>query len=193
MSSTYYIRQGNETQGPLTSAQLSALRDRGQVGADTPVCPVGSQTWTRLGEVTLASSGAQGGEVINPYAAPASAVGASSIPEEVPDLGGINRLTFILIVIAIWVGAVFLGPNAVLLSGFVMMLPAISRLKNIGTHPAWCLLLPVPLLGLFITVRCMMLPAGFDLHRKLDLPAKLIAGALVLVLVVVLYLVFARE
>lgn len=193
MPSTYYVRQGNETLGPLTAAQLIALRNQGLMSADTPICPVGSQTWTKFAELNLADSGSQGGDVINPYAAPASAIGKSSIPEEVPELGGINRLTFILIGIAIWVGAVFLGPNAMFLSGFVMMLPAISRLKNIGTHPAWCLLLPVPLLGLFITVRCMMLPAGFDLHRKLDLPAKLIAGALVLLLIVILFQVFATE
>jgi hypothetical protein len=103
---------------------------------------------------------------------------------------GIGRLAFtgytfvILLIIALFSTLVNGTQLAGVIAGFIMMIPASSRLKNIGRNPAWCLLLLVPLLGLFVTVPCFLLPPGYQKNRKLDLPAKIILGIFISLLVV---------
>ena len=123
----------------------------------------------------------------NPYSPPR----ADSLPSDstqIVEYEGIGRLAFVGAAFGILlVGALFsaLTPIAGFLVGLVIMIPASSRLKNIGRNPAWCLLLLVPLLGLFVTVPCFLLPSGYQQHRKLDLAGKIVAGIFVALLVLV--------
>ncbi len=58
-----------------------------------------------------------------------------------------------------------------------------QRLANIGRNPWWSLLVIVPLLSLWIFIICIMLPTGFQSHRKLDSKAKIVFGLLVALIV----------
>lgn len=133
----------------------------------------------------------------NPYAPPQSqvTVGEANPPAN-PEYDGIGRLGFViayaLIVMvggSLSTGTGMQGP-IMLLSALLMLLPVSSRLKNIGRNSAWCVLLFVPIINLFVIVPCLLLPPGHQQHRKLDLAAKIIAGLLLATLVVSLAVVF---
>jgi len=49
------------------------------------------------------------------------------------------------------------------------------RLKNIGVNPAWCVLMLVPVLNLFIGFFCMICQEGYAETKKLDGPGRVTA------------------
>lgn len=131
----------------------------------------------------------------NPYQAPRSSV----MPERAIDISGdypgISRLAFF--------GCIFLiGFSSNILTAFtgsfivgaiVMVLalfPAHSRLKNIGRNPNWCFLVLLPIVSLFVTVPCLVLPAGYQHHRRLDTSAKVIAVLCVAFLIYLVSVIF---
>lgn len=148
----------------------------------------------------------------NPYAMPSEA--DQHIGKK---YGGIRRLAFffylvfsgIMTMIArITIGAFFIlprreDPPAVLFGGLiylaclvvyigVVLLLGWLRLTNIGaTNPAWCIGLLVPMLNVVIGIRCLVCPEGYDDHRELDPPGKLVLGltlaSVIMLLILVLF------
>jgi len=66
---------------------------------------------------------------------------------------------------------------------------AIPRLRNIGCRPVLALLVLIPYTSLPALVPCLVLPPGFAFTRKLDRPAWIITGALLLLLAVLTVLI----
>lgn len=66
------------------------------------------------------------------------------------------------------------------------MVPVSMRLKNIGMDPWWCLLLLVPLVNLFVGVRCLVAPEWYEDSKELDRAGKVLVGLLVVPLAVML-------
>jgi len=60
---------------------------------------------------------------------------------------------------------------------------AYQRCKNIGMNPWWSLGIMVPFLNIFVGLRCLAYPEGYEDHKTLDTPAKVILGILVTLLV----------
>ena len=75
---------------------------------------------------------------------------------------------------------------------FLVLLYIVSqRLINIGSSPWWCLGMIVPLLNIFVGVRCLVCPEGYADHKTLDGPAKIILGiAIAAIVLAVLAIVF---
>lgn len=57
------------------------------------------------------------------------------------------------------------------------------RLKNIGYNPWWCFLILVPCLNIAVAFPCLLAPPGYAFNKQLDLPAKIIGGVLIGLLV----------
>ena len=53
---------------------------------------------------------------------------------------------------------------------------AYQRCVNIGMNPWWCLGLIVPILNIFVGLRCIAYPEGYEHHKTLDTPAKVLIG-----------------
>ena len=62
----------------------------------------------------------------------------------------------------------------------------VQRLHNLGSNPWWAAAMFVPLLNIYIGLKAMAFPEGYDDHRQLDGPAKVIIGLFVGVLVLVI-------
>lgn len=56
------------------------------------------------------------------------------------------------------------------------LLVGIQRYRNIGYHPAWALLVFIPLVNLVISLQWIALPPGFAQTKQWDLPMKIIIG-----------------
>ena len=102
---------------------------------------------------------------------------------------GIGRVTFAGVSILIGIFGLILSSISVidthivcLAMGATIMLPAVSRLKDIGKNPAWCFLFLVPGVCIVVWIPCLLLPTGYQRHRQLDLPAKIIIGIFVAIL-----------
>lgn len=115
--------------------------------------------------------------------------------EQEKNYGGIHRTGYffgmlgltvignILIVASLDVPAIiyFIQIIAIALS-FVLV---VNRLHNIGMNGWWSLLILVPLANLFIGVKCVMCPEGYQDTKKLDTAGKIIAGIFIGLAVVV--------
>lgn len=125
--------------------------------------------------------------------------------EQEKNYGGIRRLGYFLGMVGVAIingvfsavaqgepGIAFLRPIVTLVLSFVLV---VNRLRNIGMSSWWSLLILVPIANLFILVRCLMCPEGYQDTKKLDTTGKIIAGIFIglLVLVVVsLVIYFAK-
>lgn len=142
----------------------------------------------------------------NPYQTPSSESSAmSGMPNRT--YGGIRRLpyfgfTFLaaiiyqVVVVGIVAalggggngngnGGIVLGVTIVALLAYLGVLFYIAgqRLINIGSSPWWCLGLMVPLLNIFVGIRCLICPEGYSDHKTLDTPAKVILGLAIAMIV----------
>ncbi|HYF34057.1 MAG TPA: hypothetical protein VD994_02115 [Prosthecobacter sp.] len=132
----------------------------------------------------------------NPHAPPRSQVVVENLRLDIQVYEGIGRPGFIITyALIIFVGSSLSSGTGMpgpimLLTALLMLLPVSSRLKNIGRNSAWCVLLFVPIINLFVIVPCLLLPPGYQDSRKLDLPAKILAGLLVAALLAFLFWVF---
>jgi len=181
----YHVCIANQVVGPISEAEVKARLAAGEIHADSLVSTDGG-AWARLADALPAPHApvAQVSmlpplNVVNPYTPPMAHISApSALP--LRRYGGIGRLLFLVgFVAAVFLGGLigsvlqFYGAALNFLMTALILIPACFRFKNIGRHPAWCALLFVPLLGLFITFPCFVFPAGYQDHRKLDLPAKI--------------------
>ncbi len=71
----------------------------------------------------------------------------------------------------------------------LLLITVFQRLKNIGIHPGWCLLMLVPIANLLVVIGCLLFQEGYADTKKLDIAGKIIAlTLLVLVLIAVVYI-----
>jgi hypothetical protein len=132
---------------------------------------------------------------INPYQPPS----ANLIPDrpllDPQDYPGIRRLAFLASVLLIYFVSLLIASYIRLPWGrfglFLNIIPVYFRLRNIGAHPFWCILSPVPLITLLVTIPCFVLPSGFRHHRQLDIPAKVFSVLSLLFVLWLFYLIFA--
>jgi len=139
----------------------------------------------------------------NPFAAPLDVGSLASDVHPAREYGGIRRLPYfgysiLLNIIAQVLQAVGAANDAtalVLLSIPIalggMFVLAYQRCKNIGMNPWWCLGMIVPLLNIFVGLRCTAYPEGYEDHKTLDGPAKIILGLFVGVIILVIVAVVA--
>lgn len=66
-----------------------------------------------------------------------------------------------------------------------------QRLTNMGTSAWWALGTFVPIYGLFLSARCLVCPEGYDQHKQMDGPGKIILGLIVTGFVLALLLPFS--
>lgn len=141
----------------------------------------------------------------NPFAAPSEFgdVAAADIP--LRQYGGIRRLPYfgysflVNIVTQVMQGLAVtsdmagLAYAAIPISVVAAICLAWQRCKNIGMNPWWCLGIIVPLVNIFVGLRCTAYPEGYEDHKTLDGPAKIIiglfVGAIVLTIIAVVALV----
>lgn len=132
----------------------------------------------------------------DPYSPPAaaSAPPIRSGPAKAP---GIHRLAFVAWFFVIIVFGAFLNvitDSALggIVAGLLLLVPASKRLANIGRHPMWCLLLLVPVIGLIVSLPCLILPESYQYHRKLDLAAKIWLGIILCPLALIAIAIFTN-
>jgi type II secretory pathway pseudopilin PulG len=202
---TYHIYLNEQIQGPYSKAEIETrIRDR-SIDSTTQIAVDGGG-WVGVTDVfpslfptpdtNLVGSVAVDSIPSNPYTPP---ITNTPLNESIPVVKyeGIGRLAFAGAAFAILlVGSLYSvvsdgSPIPGIVAGLVMMIPASSRLKNIGSNPAWCFLLLVPLLGLFVTVPCFLLPPGYQQHRRIDLAAKILGCVFTTLLLILAAAVFA--
>lgn len=117
---------------------------------------------------------------INPYAPPLSQL---TDVDTMAKYAGIGRLAFFvacLLIVGLRLCVMSQDQKSatiiMLITWGLLLWPASLRLKNIGRNRAWCLVLPVPVLNLFVIVPCLMYPAGYEDHGKLDTAGKMVKG-----------------
>ena len=117
------------------------------------------------------------------YAAPAAQL---EMPGTTGTFGGVDRLQYFLISMGIGVANMVLTlmfadtPAVAMVSLIAAVIASIylvvQRLKNIGSSPWWTLAFIVPLLNLYIGMKCLAFPEGYQEHKQLDSAAKIIIG-----------------
>jgi uncharacterized membrane protein YhaH (DUF805 family) len=72
---------------------------------------------------------------------------------------------------------------SVLATGASLCLTAL-RLHNMAMSGWWSLLLFVPIVNIFLNLRCFAFPEGYSEHRRLDSAAKVILGFILAAIVI---------
>lgn len=133
----------------------------------------------------------------NPFAAPSAFGDIASENRPMREYGGIRRLPYfgysflmnIVLQVVQGVGAanqlpiLVLGTIPIALVGGMAL--AYQRCKNIGMNPWWCLGMFVPILNIFVGLRCLAYPEGYEDHKTLDGPGKVILGVFIGIIVLV--------
>lgn len=111
------------------------------------------------------------------------------MPHEAGAFGGFNRLQYFLFSMGIGVAsqmlaAIFPDTPAIAMISILAAIGAsiyivVMRLKNIGSSPWWTLAFIVPLLNIYIGLKCLAFPEGYQVHKQLDGPAKILIGLFV--------------
>ena len=120
---------------------------------------------------------------------------SSSEGSPVKQYGGMRRLTYLAIVLSHVVidrafeYAIYSNTTMILyFAGWCLLVALVAvhyRLKNIGYNPDLCFLMLVPIVNLFLGIRCLVLQEGYKDTRKLDTVGKIITY-IVLALVIAL-------
>ncbi|WP_395739883.1 hypothetical protein [Prosthecobacter sp.] len=114
----------------------------------------------------------------NPYQPPTTDVSPPRPDIDFRSYPGIGRLYFFAVLFLIGMAGASITRrfDSVLLGRCAMAFalpPTVLRLRNIGLSSWWCLLELVPILNLVVNIPCLVLPAGYRSHRRLDLAAKI--------------------
>ncbi len=115
---------------------------------------------------------------LNPYAAPVSGALAPQVAVPVFHTG-IGRGIFVVLLFALLVLPVAFAAVAarggltgiILLIGVTILLwlyPFAKRLENMGYHSAFCLLMLIPIVSMFVLLACLVLPTGFSQNKRID-------------------------
>lgn len=145
-------------------------------------------------------------EHMNPYSAPAVTFDPLAA-EGRPTFGGVNRSQYITWTIASWILncvvlrilAPHLGAYAqVVAIGFLLFQIGVifylvaQRHINLGYSPYWAIGMLIPLVNLFVGVRCMVFPEGYAHHRRLDGVAWIMLSPVVIVPALLLLSMFNK-
>lgn len=132
----------------------------------------------------------------NPFATPDAELDTGPAPGLLRDYGGIGRLAYFGYTVLFTFLSMFIvgglaaagGLSSLLLTQGILALVsfvlAYKRLINIGDNGWLCLLLMIPLVNIFIGVRCLAYPTGYADHKQLDTAAKVIIGLFVGIIVI---------
>ncbi len=140
----------------------------------------------------------------NPFAAPDTYGDLAAENRPNREYGGIRRLPYFGIVFAVGIVGQLIQYAAVSAQSSALMLASIpivwggtvmaggQRCKNLGANPWWGLGLLVPFLNIVVGLKCLACPEGYQDHKTLDGPGKVIVGLVVgCIVLAVLMLVFA--
>lgn len=207
--SDWYIARNHEQEGPYGVDQINELLKRGEISRDrTLVWRKGMSAWmpiskssildeintTQSAQTKLPSSSASSRSVLNPYVPPAAP--ATNNQTHAYKYPGIGRVVYIisygLIWLSLWVMAFLvegfeseiLGDKPTFLVIFLLMLLMlvyidVKRLHNLGMS-GWAYLWNlVPIMNIWINWRIIACPAGYDHHRQLDIPGKIITWGII--------------
>ena len=112
-------------------------------------------------------------ETANPYAAPGANLSEALTSRE---YGGLRRAPFfgwsmgLMALYMVGVFALLLGLCAASIWIHVL------RFRNQGSSGLWALGVFVPIFGIYASLRALAFPEGYEDHRSLDTPAKLLIG-----------------
>lgn len=119
------------------------------------------------------------------YATPRADLSVDAAPKDYPGLRRLPYFGWYLIVQVIYIAAVFAFPEPAALVAVVLFMLAASiyllvqRLRNTGANGWWAAAMFVPLLNIYIGIKALAFPEGYDDHKQLDGPAKIIIGLVV--------------
>jgi len=112
--------------------------------------------------------------------------------------GGIRRLPYLAIVLSFAIidrafGYEIYSNTTITLwfVGWCLLISLVAvhyRLKNIGYNPDLCFLILVPIVNLFLGIRCLVLQEGYEDTKKLDTAGKILTY-IVLTLVIALLII----
>jgi hypothetical protein len=74
-----------------------------------------------------------------------------------------------------------LHPVLVCVPPLVLVWLLLNRLTNVGMNRWWSLAVVVPLLNLWVVFRCLLCPAGYAYHRKMDRSGVAMIAAICLI------------
>jgi hypothetical protein len=206
MNEKIYLAFGQEQKGPFTRPQVEEKLVSGEAQPSTLAWIQGGRTeWIPLSDLlsppplppTDSTTPARAGNAYRPY------VPAASTPEQASERQsrkhpGIGRLIYFGSMFG--ASLVLNGLNAVLArllgeSTLALTLTSYSvgtalavlitfhRLKNVGYNPWWSLLLLAPFSIVIVGIPCLLAPPGYAYNKRLDLPAKIIGGIMLTLLV----------
>jgi uncharacterized membrane protein YhaH (DUF805 family) len=117
------------------------------------------------------------------YSAPGAQL---EMPADAGIAGGFNRLQYFLFsmgigIVNMMLTMMFADTPAVAMISIVDAIGVsiyiiVMRLKNVGASPWWTLGFIVPLLNIYVGLMCLAFPEGYQTHKQLDGPAKIIIG-----------------
>jgi len=202
----WYIAKDGQQEGPVTPQQIGALVKAGAIDPATAlVWREGLTDWKSLAESgLLAETGAIAPAPAvpafnNPYHVTERTRNALDQPRQaaVPEYPGYNRLRYFLSILVLMVvfyailGAIMFTMISSKSSGVVVGLAmvvivllmmggsiyiGVQRLLNLGMS-GWAILWTlVPFMNIWIGWRMIACPAGYEHHRTMDTPAKVITG-----------------
>lgn len=126
---------------------------------------------------------------IDPYAAPRSGFAVPQVAEPIYHTG-MGRGIFVVLLFAVLVLPIAFAAVAaqggitgiIILIGVTVLLwlyPFAKRFENMGYHSAFCLLMFIPIVSMFVLLACLILPKGFSQNKRID-----IFGIVMIVLIV---------
>jgi uncharacterized membrane protein YhaH (DUF805 family) len=205
MEQWFFAKDGQQ-EGPVSAQQIGALAKSGALDpASTLVWRDGLADWKTLAESGILAETAAMSPIAanpvseNPYLVTErtrNTLGESSYsaPVEYPGYGRLRYFLSIMVVTVVFYAILFAVVFAmfrssgsggtvvgvVLLIALLMLVVTIyiglQRLKNLGMS-GWAILWTlVPIMNLWIGWRMVACPAGYEHHRTMDTPAKVITG-----------------
>lgn len=131
----------------------------------------------------------------NPFAAPEAFGDLAGENRPNREYGGIRRLPYFGIVFGVGIIGQVIQVAAVSAESSALMLASIpivwggtvmaggQRCKNLGANPWWGLGLLVPILNIVVGLKCLACPEGYQDHKTLDGPGKVIIGLFIAAIV----------
>jgi hypothetical protein len=117
----------------------------------------------------------------------------------VKQYGGVRRLPYLAIVLSHGVidrafeYAIYSNTTITLcFAGWCLLVALVSvhyRLKNIGYNLRLCFLILVPIVNLFLGIRCLVLQEGYEATKKLDTAGKIITYIVLVSVIALLILI----
>jgi len=219
----WHYMEGGATIGPLTESHLQSLASTGQINATTMVWSAGMPGWELASKYFLVVAQSSRGAISSPPPLPikSQSTSASERPKQVISstnvlntvsvyqYGGIRRLQYLGICFGIFIANVIvvaiisasgkndaLGGGITVLFAFIYVIPTFYRLKNTGSNPWWSLASVIPLIGLFVGIRCLIYQEGYEATKKLDHAGKTVSwiiGGLFLLIILCIILAAASK